>query len=296
MISLTRSEKLGLVYVLLAGVGFGFLGIFGRLAFANDLNVGELLTYRFMTAAALLWASLLLFKPRLIHLPAKQILISALLGSFGYAVFSTLYFMSIQGISVALAAILLFTFPLFVNLGSYFFLKETLSKNQWLSLALSFLGLIILVWGPLIVSSFHAVIYALLAAITYAAYVLLSGIWQRSVQPLSSSLYVISSAALALFIFHQPSLYRIADLNLLQFSIVLGIALISTIAPLTLFLAGLQRLTSSQASIVVMVEPVIAGLAAWVFLDESLSLNQLVGSALVLFSLKLATQKPRHSV
>ena len=285
------SEALGLIFVLLAGLGFGFLGIFGRYAFQSGLTVGELLTFRFSLASLLLWLGLLVFKPQLIKISLKQILISAGLGAFGYAVFSTLYFKSIEGISVPLAALLLFTFPIFVNIGAYFFLKEKMSRSQIISLVLACVGLGILLWGPLIVNSPAAVIYALVAAVSYSIYVLVSSRYQQNVEPLSSSLYVMSATALALYLFHQPNFGRIAELSSHQIFIICGIAVFSTIAPLTLFLAGLQRLSSSKASVLVMIEPVVAAIAAYFFLGEQLSNLQFFGALLVLLALVLNTRK-----
>ena len=285
------SQSLGFIFVVLAGIGFGFLGIFGRLAFQSGLSVGELLTFRFTLASLLMWIGLFIFKREQINLSLKQILISCGLGVFGYAVFSTLYFKSIEGISVPLAALLLFTFPIFVNLAAHFILKQRMSKKQFLSLVVACLGLGILLWGPLIVNSLTAVIYALLAALTYAVYVIVSGEVQKDVQPFSSSLYVITSAALALALFHQPDFSKITSLSSHQIWIIIGIALVSTIGPLTLFLAGLQRLPSSKASIVVMIEPVVAAIAAWILLNEQLNSIQLVGSGLVMLALFLNSQK-----
>lgn len=284
-------EVLGLIFVLLAGFGFGFLGIFGRYAFQSGLTVGELLTFRFVLASVLLWAGLFAFKRDLIKLPARQILISAGLGVFGYAVFSTFYFKSIEGISVPLAALLLFTFPIFVNLGAHFFLKERMTKNQFISLLLATVGLGILLWGPLVVNSPAAVVYALIAAVTYAVYVLVSGKVQQKVAPLSSSLYVISASALALFLIHQPAVTRVSELTAQQMFIISGIAVVSTIAPLTLFLAGLQKLSSSKASIVVMIEPVVATVAAFFFLGEQLTTLQIGGALLVLVALFINARK-----
>ncbi len=284
-------RALGFIYVLLAGIGFGFLGIFGRLAYQSGLSVGELLTFRFTLAAIILFAGLLLFKPKYLLLNLKQILISGGLGVFGYAVFSTLYFKSLEGISVALAALLLFTFPIFVSLGSHFIFKEKMPRRQILSLILACIGLIILLWGPLVVDSLASVIFAITAAMAYSVYVLLSGRYQQKVAPLSSSLYVITSAAIALFAYHQPSFSRIPLLTSYQLSIIFGIALVSTIGPLTLFLAGLQKLSSAKASIIVMVEPVVAAIAAWVLLGEQLSLQHLIGAGLVMLALFLNALK-----
>lgn len=282
---------LGYVFVLLAGVGFGFLGIFGRLAYQSGLNIGELLTFRFTLATVILFIGLLVFNPKLIRVSFKQIFISAALGVFGYAVFSTLYFKSIEGLSVPLAALLLFTFPIFVNLGAHFILQEKLSRKQTTSLVIACIGLGILLWGPLVANSLSSVVYALVAALSYSIYVLVSGRYQQNIQPLSASLYVMASAGLALYLFHQPDFAKLLELSAPQIYIIFGIALVSTIGPLTLFLAGLQRLSSSKASIAVMIEPVVATLAAGTLLNETLTGLQLFGAALVMIALVLNALK-----
>lgn len=284
-------QALGFIYVLLAGIGFGFLGIFGRLAFQSGLNVGELLTFRFALAAFILSVSLLIYNPKLFKISLTQLGVSAGLGIFGYAVFSTLYFKSIEGISVALAALLLFTFPIFVSLGAHFILKEKMPRRQVISLILACAGLAVLLWGPLVVHSLSSVLFAISAALAYSVYVLVSGKFQRNVPPLTSSLYVTISAGVALFIFHQPNLARIPQLTTQQYFIILGIAVVSTIGPLTLFLAGLQKLSSAKASIIVMIEPVVAALAAWLLLGEQLTGQQSIGGGIVLFALFLNALK-----
>ena len=284
-------NALGFSFVLFAGIGFGFLGIFGRLAYQSGLNVGELLTFRFTLAAVILYIGLLFYNPKLLKINLRQLGISSSLGIFGYAVFSTLYFKSIEGISVALAALLLFTFPIFVSLGAHFILKDRMPRRQILSLVLACAGLIVLLWGPLVVHSLTSVIFAITAALAYSVYVLVSGRYQQNVPPLTSSLYVIISAAVALFIFHQPSFARVPELTSQQHLIILGIAVVSTIGPLTLFLAGLQKLSSAKASIIVMIEPVVAALAAWLLLGEQLTAQQLLGGGIVLLALFLNALK-----
>lgn len=281
----------GIICVILAGIGFGFLGIFGRLAFDSGVTVGELLTFRFTLASLMLFLGLLVYKKSLIRLNLKQILISAALGSGGYAVFSTLYFKSIQGLSVSLAALLLFTFPIFVNLGSHFILKQRMTQKQFFSLILACLGISILLWGPVFFDSMVFIIYALAAAVAYSIYVLVSGQTQQNVHPLSSSLYVITAAAITLALFHQPDFSRLMQFTSQQMFYIFGLSIICTILPLTLFLIGLQHLPSSQASILVMIEPVVAALAAWLVLGEKLKPLQYFGMALVFVALILNAHK-----
>lgn len=275
------------IEIILAGMGFGFLGIFGKTAFAAGVSVGELLSMRFVIASLLLWAGLAIFRPHLIKLSWKQIIISSCLGVFGYSVFGTMYFKSIQGVSVAIAAMLLFTFPIFVNIGSVIFFKEQMHIKQWFSLVLSIVGLVILLWGDMNITTYASIGWGLGAGITYAIYVLVSGHLQKNVPPLSSSLYVITAAAVALWCFHQPDVERILHFHQVEYLCIVGIAIVSTIMPLTLFLSGMQKISSSKASIIVMIEPVTAAFAGWFFLDEQLGPRQIIGGGIILAGLFL---------
>ena len=286
---------IGFCCVILAGIGFGFLGIFGKLAFQSGMTVGELLTFRFAFAALIMWTALLIFRRDLIKLSRRQILISSALGVFGYAVFSTLYFKSIQGLSVSLAALLLFTFPIFVNLGEHFVLKQKMTSRQVMSLFLATLGIGILLWGPVFFDSLWFIIFALGAAFAYSIYVLVSGVYQKGIQPLSSSLYVITASALALFFFHRPDIARLQQFSSDQIYYIFGLSIICTILPITLFLIGLQRLSSGVASIVVMIEPVVAAFAAWMILGEKLTPLQYLGMLLVFISLALNSKTTEFS-
>jgi drug/metabolite transporter (DMT)-like permease len=275
------------IEIIIAGIGFSFLGIFGRLSFNAGLSVGELLTFRFGLAALLLWLFLAMSQPHLLKLPLRQILISCLLGFGGYAVFATMYFEAIHGVSVAIAAMLLFTFPIFVNLGAVVFLKEQLTRRQWVSLLLAVIGLALLLWGDMTIRKLSSLMMGLGAAVVYAGYVLISGEVQKQVNPWSSSVYVITAAALGLFVFHHPQLSRIFEFDRNEILCIFGIAIISTIIPLSLFLSGMQKTTSSKASILAMVEPISAALFAWLLLGEALSGRQLCGSLLVISGLFL---------
>jgi drug/metabolite transporter (DMT)-like permease len=285
-------RKIGTLQVLLAGACFGFLGIFGKWAAQNQLSTGELLSYRFILASTLLFLYFLFFQRSFLFLPKRQILQSLMLGVFGYAVFSTLYFQSIEVLSVALAAMLLFTFPLFVSLGAHFFLKHHLSHRQWGTLALTFLGLVILLWGNLEVKRISGVLWGLGAAMSYAIYVLVSGQIQKNIVPLSSSFYVTLGAAIALMVFHQPSISKLLDFTLAQIGIIVGIAIFCSILPMSLFLAGLQKMKSSEASVLVTIEPVVAALAGYFIFGESMTPLQFIGGSTVLTGLYLHSQSP----
>lgn len=277
----------GVLQLVLASLCFGFIGIFGKMAFAHGVSVGAFLTYRFVLASFILFLCALVFRPTLFRASLSQIFIAAILGFFGYAVFSTLYFMAVKGVSVALAAMLLYTYPFWVSLLGHVFLKERMNRLQWFCLALASLGLVMLLWGSFTVHSSIALLAGLGSALTYAIYILASARWQKNIHPLTSSLYVIPAAAVGLYIYHHPSLQAALHLPATATLSVIGVAVIGTILPLTLVLAGLQKMKSSQAALITMIEPLTAAAMAWVIFGDTLSTRQLIGGAMILIALVL---------
>ncbi|UXR64377.1 DMT family transporter [Bdellovibrio bacteriovorus] len=286
----------GTIEISLASVGFGFLGVFGKWGFDSGLSVGEVLSYRFTLAAVLMWIGLLLFRPSWVRLNLRQTVIAALLGIFGYAFFSTLYFTAVQGLSVTLAALLLYTYPFWVNIFSHFFTEDKISRREALCLLAASGGLVLLLWGHIEVKNIWAIGAGLASAISYAIYVLLSGRLQKNVRPISSSLYVITFGALALSLFHHPHFSAIQNLSNIQASSILGLALVCTIIPLTFELAALQKLKSTEVALLMMIEPITAAIMGAVIFKESLSPIQIlgalvIGAALVINTTSLKTRQ-----
>lgn len=282
----SKSRLIGFIEIIAASICFGFLGIFGKLAFNHDISVGELLAYRFLLAAFILWSVLLLFKPNWTEISGKQFLISGALGIFGYALFATLYFKAVEGLSVALAALLLYTYPLWVQ-AIAFIMGERPSPWQLMCTSIAFIGLIFLLWGQINVGSALAFICGLGSAVAYAIYIVISEKYQKYIRPMTSSLYIISFGAAALLFFHNPSIERLESFSSTQVQIIFGIAVICTILPMTLVLGSLQKLKKTEVALLSMLEPLTAALASWAILGEGLTLLQLIGGFLILAGLGL---------
>lgn len=288
---MTSGHRRGLIEVGLASLCFGTIGLFGKAAFQVGLDVGQLLTFRFLIAGFLLGAFLLLTRRQDLWLSRRSFGLSILLGVFGYAVFASLYFLAVQGLSIALAAMLLYTYPFWTvlfNAG----LGERLRREQWWGLGGAGLGLSLLLWGQLEVHSATAVLAGIASALTYALFVIVSGRTLRHSSSSGSGFWIIASATLGLYLIHQPDLSAAESWSVSTWGIICAIALIGTVIPLVLIQAGLQKLSSTETATLSMLEPVTAALVGMIWLHETLSLRQFAGAALVLISLWV-TQKPR---
>jgi drug/metabolite transporter (DMT)-like permease len=130
-----------------------------------------------------------------------------------------------------------------------------------------------------------AIFCGLGAAATYAVYILASSRLQKSIDPLTSGLYVIFFASLGLILFHQPDFARLASFSSPQLMVIAGIAIVCTVLPLVLFLSGLQKLGNTEASILSTIEPLTAAFLSTVLLEEVLTQSELLGGGLVVLAL-----------
>ena len=64
--------------------------------------------------------------------------------------------------------------------------------------------------------------------------------------------------------------------------------IVSTLGPLILFLRGLEKLSTPEASILSLVEPMTAVVTAALFLGDRLSIVQLTGGAIILGAMMLS--------
>ena len=151
-------NRSGVLQILAASFCFGFLGLFSRWATQLGLSTGFLLTYRFAFAALGLGLFFLVTQPKALRLSWNQFLLSLCMGFLGYAVFSTLYFWSIERISIPLAVMLLYTYPFWVHLF-HLMQGKPLEMKEWFALFMASAGLVLLFWGEVDVRSFWGILF-----------------------------------------------------------------------------------------------------------------------------------------
>ena len=75
----------------------------------------------------------------------------------------------------------------------------------------------------------------------------------------------------------------------------LWIIIIGTVIPYLLTVTGIRELSAGTSSVIGMIEPIFAGVIAWIILSEALNGIQLIGCAVVLLGIYLA-DKARATV
>jgi len=283
-------RRLGLIEILLSGFCFGFLGVFGKWAFAYGFTAGEYLAWRFLFASAGLGIFLTLRDRAALVLPRRTVLRCLGLGVVGYAVFSSCFFTALGGLSASLTVLLLYTYPVLVALGAALFFGERLKPAQVAALPLVMLGMLLLVWGEFRVRDPRYLALGIASAVFYAAYILASSRWLRGVPALVSTFYIMLGAGLTLAVIHlRPERIPVGPG---PWGVIAATAFISTLLAMAFFLSGLQKITSAEASILSAAEPVTGIALATLLLGESMKPAQWLGGALVLGAMVLVATAP----
>jgi drug/metabolite transporter (DMT)-like permease len=273
-----KKRQIGVLQILFSGFCFGFLGIFGKWAFALGMKPGPFLSLRFLLAALVLGLWLAASgRAGELRIGARKTLWALALGVLGYAVFSSFFFLALSGLSVSLTILLLYTFPLWVALGGRLVLGERLSRGQWLALPVVLAGLLLVLWSGLEAKEPRFLVFGLLSALFYAAYILASRRLLGGVSPRGTTFFVLLGAALVLAPIHLRALPD----SVAAWAVVLGTAVVGTVLAVGFFLAGLQKILSAEASILSLMEPCTDVALAALFLHERLTGLQWAGGGLI---------------
>ena len=279
MARLRSAERLGVVFCLAAAASFALQPILVKLAFDDGAGVASVGAIRFALAAAVLG---LLARRAIAAAPARTLLAPFVLGLTIYGLETGLFFASLERIDVSLASLLMCSYPALVVAGAVLLRRERASWRRGLALVVALVGVsLVLAGGVGGALDPVGIGLALAAAVSYAAYVLVSDRLLATTEPLVLAAMLCAGAATAFALGGTAT----GSLQVLQpsvLAIVAAIALVATVLPIAAFLAGVRRVGPSRATILGTIEPpVTIALSALVF-GERLGALQLAGAGLVL--------------
>lgn len=275
----------GIVLIAISAASFGTLAIFGRYAYAEGVDTFTLLFLRFGLAASFMTLILILRRE---PFPRGKILAQLIgMGAIGYVGQSFLYMTAIRYASAGLVALLLYLYPFFVAILSMTFLRETLTRAKIIALVLALTGAALTV-GP-VSGQLIGALMAIAAALIYSVYIIVGAGVMKRVSPVQSSTVIFASAGAVygLFALFNGTHFPATNPGWL---VVAGIIFISTVIPVTAFLAGLERIGPTNAAMLSTLEPVVTvTLASWLF-GEVLQPLVLIGGGLILAAVVILTR------
>lgn len=213
----------------------------------------------------------------------------------GVTLFFTALNLAIEAGGVSLAFILLYTAPAFVAVLAAIFLGERLRGVNVLLIATAILGVFLVArsGGGGIEVGATAIIWGLVAGLSYSSYYLFGKWVLQRYRPATIYAVVLPVGALGLLPFVPFDAVRTAT-PAMWLDIFLMAGLSTYLAYLVYYL-GLRQVEASRAVLVATIEPVVAAILAAALFGERLGTWGIVGAILVLAAAVITSILPREA-
>jgi drug/metabolite transporter (DMT)-like permease len=292
----------GEVLLVIGAIAFAFNGIVSKIVLQAGLSEWRMVQIRTGGAFLILITYVLLTNAKSLKVTRKELPLLITYSLFGFAIVQFGYFIAISRMHVSMALIIEFTAPIWIVLWIKYVRKSFVPKDMWIAISLAFIGMLLLaqVWKGMTLDTL-GVVAAFLDAFALATYFILGErlAHSRPTASLNALGFGIASAiwAIAFPLWTFPTEIFTQTINLSGpleshnapgWALLLWVVVLGTILPYLCVLAGIKLLSASTSSVIGMLEPVFAGVFAWIWIGESWSAIQLVGGVIVIVGIHLA--------
>lgn len=275
----SRHSK-GIFFASLSGMLYGFLAYFGvQIMQEGNCSISNMLFWRFLLTTFVFLGCLVFSKGKV----GQKLQISYILGaSFFYGICAMFYFMASQYIGTGLAMVIFFSYPTLVALLNWLFHRHKITLVYYISFVLMGVGIFLLSDKDQMSFDLYGIFLAVLSGLSYAFYMIISKKEAHNLTPVFSSFLVsLGNSILFLIISFVDQSFFVPHFSSVWVNL-LGVALIATVLPIFLLLISLKYISSTKASIVSVLEPVVTVILGVVLLGESLSMLQIIGVIILL--------------
>lgn len=280
----------GCTLVLLGALGYSAKSILVKLAYlaAPQVDALSLMALRMAFSLPLL-LPIIVWHQRNNSAPpllASQWLAVIVLGLMGYYLAGYLDFSGLLYITAGLERVILFLYPTFVVLFSAVLYRRKISAWETFALILSYAGLLLIFAGQFSTASSRLVTgsaLVLCSAVVFACFTMGSGVMVHRIGSSRFTAYTMAVAGIATLM-HFAFVHK-TGFNGFPSDIYLPtllMAVFSTVLPAFFMNAGIRRIGAGPASVISTTGPVITLVLAYLLLNETITLLQLAGTALVL--------------
>lgn len=293
------SQARGYALVLLAASLWATLGIIYKyLATSYGLPPLAVAGLRAGLGGLMLLAGLLILRPGSLRLNRRALQIALLYGVFGIALFYATYINAILSLGVAVAAVLLYTAPVWVAVIAWRFLGEKLTRAHLVALLLTLTGsaLVAQIYQPgLLRLNAMGIVWGLLSGLTYGLWSVFNKIGVRHTNPWTLQCYGMLVGSVVLLVLQPLQPLAGALHNSATIFWLLLLALGPTVGASVAYAAGVRSVPVSVASLIATLEPVLAALLAYLVFGETLSAGQIAGGVLILAAVWLIRPRAARS-
>lgn len=290
----------GFWLVTCAAILWGTIGVATKTIYTIDHTTSLFLNLaRMLIAAPLLMALCWRVVGRVMFNIQRRDLLVMLLSGALLAISQAAYFAAIRDAGVTIATLLTICIAPVVVTGLSVLLKfETLTGRIVIALVGALIGAVLLVGlhspegGNLLLGT----VFSVIAAVTYACMILCGRFLAADYHPLQVTALTFGAGALLLIVINLAS-GMVPVHSAQSWALVLYLGIVPTALAYWLFQKGLRSVSATAASIVSMLDPLVAAALAWLLFGETLAATGIIGAGLLILSiLLLSTERGEKRV
>lgn len=228
----------------------------------------------------------------------KEAFLLLMLGLFGFAIYNVTLNYGEISVPAGIASFIVSLIPVFVIILAILFLNEKLRRMQWLGVAVSLIGVIIIAIGESEGAHFDfGVVFNLIAALSGAIYVILQKPLLRKFNPIEITTYAIWSGSFFMMIYAPQMFHDIAHAPLAATASVIYLGIFPAALGYVCWSYVLANFPASKASTFLYTMPLVATLLGWLLLSEIPTFMSLLGGGIALMGAIIVNKKyaPRPS-
>jgi drug/metabolite transporter (DMT)-like permease len=292
-----KHEIHGYIYILIGATLWGISTVVAKALFNVGLPPAQLVLIRLTLSTLILILLFLIYDRSRLFISLKDLPYFLILGFIAVAGMQFMYFYTISKIQVGPAVLMQYLSVFWVAGYAFLFQKEPVTFGKMSSLFLSLIGCYLVVGGyqiNLLKLNRDGIASGLLGSLFFAFYTLYGEKGLKKYDPWKLLLYGFGFGAIFFWILIPPSKIIHAGYPVRFWLAFLYITIFSTLIPFGFYFKGIDRIRATRAGITSTLEPVVAGITAYLVLGEFLHPLQVLGGLIVIaaiFLLQISREK-----
>jgi len=289
-------EDYGYLLIATASMIWGTMGILGRLAFEYGIQPVTLIALRILASSLTILVPVTLLRREFFKIQRKDLPLFLVLGLLGTALQRIAYFYAINLTTATIAAVLFYTYPIFVTIYASILFKEKVTLSTMFAIVLTFSGVALVVKAhetSWLNANILGVMFGLFSSILFVFYFLITKKMRNRYTNWTLILYGDTVGAIALTPVVFSALPEIVNYPQQLWLLIFTIAWFPSLLAYLLYSYALKYVESSKASILAVLEPLSAAILSATILRESFDPLQILGITLALTGVALLFYKPK---
>lgn len=278
---------------IISAVCFGIAGILVKFSFLEGLDPITLLALQYTFAVIIMFSMQAINDCKELKINKNQLFNLGILGAVGNTFMTICYYKAFQYLPVANVTMLLFTYPVMVFLYSIIFDRKRVELKGGIAIILAFIGamLTLNIFKVGFDISIKGLVYGMLCAVFYSFMNIYSEKRLKDVSAFSINAYSTLFSLIILYLYLNPINLINTHISFHGYFIIILLAIICEIIPLTLLYSALKHIGYIKVSIIGNLEIPTAMVAGYIMLQEKINFFQVIGGIMIISSVFLVKEK-----